>query len=102
MKKIIIIFGAILFTSFILTSCGESEKETKERLEALVLNDLKSNFDQTIGNGGATYSINSFSLVKVSDVEYSGIMDFIFNEQESQLKVKVIHDGDTYQWEILK
>ena len=74
----------------------------KDILETLVLNDIKKDMDQKIGNGDATYSINSFNLVKLSDVEYSGVLDFDFNSQNAQMKVKVICDGDNYQYEILK
>ena len=107
MKKAITIFGAILIASFILASCGDSstkknKKMDKDILETLVLNDIKKDMDQKIGNGGATYSINSFNLVKLSDVEYSGVLDFDFNSQNAQMKVKVICDGDNYQYEILK
>ena len=107
MKKAITIFGAILIASFILASFGESstkkiKKMDKDILETLVLNDIKKDMDQKIGNGDATYSINSFNLVKLSDVEYSGVLDFDFNSQNAQMKVKVICDGDNYQYEILK
>ena len=107
MKKAMTIFGAILIASFILASCGDSstkknKKMDKDILETLVLNDIKKDMDQKIGNGDATYSINNFNLVKLSDVEYSGVLDFDFNSQNAQMKVKVICDGDNYQYEILK
>ena len=101
MKKAMV--GVVLIASFILASCGDSsnKKVDKDKLEALVLYDIKKDINQKIGGGGATYSINSFNLVKLSDVEYSGVVDMNFNSEKTQLKVKVICDGDKYQYEIL-
>ena len=41
--------------------------------------------------------LNHSDYVKLSDVEYSGVLDFDFNSQNAQMKVKVICDGDNYQ-----
>jgi hypothetical protein len=82
MKKVIIIFGAILFTSIILTSCGGNDNKNSSTSNENVLQNsiyLMANYD----NGYYFYSNDSCLYI------YGVIQNGIFRNESKPLNYKI-------------
>ncbi|MEK0423342.1 MAG: hypothetical protein RLZ95_1252 [Bacteroidota bacterium] len=96
MKKILflITFSVLMF------SCGLSKEELTKEVQKSMEAEWKKNPDIII-------KVRSFSLIKKSDSEYSGLLETDESDKETptvkvegKYNVEVVTDGKEFKWEI--
>jgi|688.fasta_scaffold470525_1 hypothetical protein len=96
MKKILF----LITCSILMFSCGLSKEELTKEVQKSMEAEWEKNPDNII-------KVRSFSLIKKSDSEYSGLLETDESNRETptikveqKYNVEVVTDGKEFKWEI--
>jgi hypothetical protein len=96
MKKILF----LITCSVLMFSCGLSKEELTKEVQKSMEAEWEKNPDNII-------KVRSFSLIKKSDSEYSGLLETDESNRETptikveqKYNVEVVTDGKEFKWEI--
>ena len=92
MKKVGLIVCAVLMAVFCLTGCGPSTEDIAEQVKVSMSEKL----------GKEQIKVESVSLVHEDGNKYVGIAKLSAKGENKEVSIKVVCDGESFQWEIVE